>query len=158
MKRAIIIAVAVALTGLLIAGAYHASRPVAEQIPAAPRRVTAMPMDLDLRTEKRSYASKFKVAVTSRLDPIAINAIHAWELRLTDPHGKPVDGAEISITGGMPMHGHGLPTAPRVTQNLGGGRYLVEGIKFNMSGWWELSLQIEGGAGHDRVTFSLILK
>lgn len=36
----------------------------------------------------------------------------------------------------MSQHGHGLPTRPQVTQNLGNGDYLVEGTKFQMGGWW----------------------
>ena len=34
----------------------------------------------------------------------------------------------------MPEHNHGFPTAPRVTENLGEGDYLLEGMRFNMGG------------------------
>jgi hypothetical protein len=34
---------------------------------------------------------------------------------------------------------------------------LVEGVKFNMPGWWELDLALEGPAGADTVTFNLVL-
>jgi hypothetical protein len=57
----------------------------------------------------------------------------------------------------MPQHGHGLPTEPRVTEELGGGRYRVEGMKFNMPGWWTIKLSVSSAAGSDSATFNLTL-
>ena len=71
--------------------------------------------------------------------------------------GQSVTDAAIAIDGGMPQHGHGLPTRPRVTQNLGDGRYEIGGVRFNMGGWWELKLIVIGPAGTDTVTFNLAL-
>jgi hypothetical protein len=76
---------------------------------------------------------------------------------VTDSAGHAVDGATIAIDGGMPQHGHGLPTRPRVTSNLGDGLYEIAGVRFNMGGWWELSLEISGPLGSDKVTFNLAL-
>ena len=70
-------------------------------------------------------------------------------------HGQPVTGAAIAVDGGMPQHGHGLPTRPRVTKNLGNGWYEISGVRFNMGGWWELKLTVTGPAGTDTVTFNL---
>jgi hypothetical protein len=74
-----------------------------------------------------------------------------------DADGRAIDEAQISIDGGMPQHGHGLPTRPKVTQRLGDGTYQVEGVKFNMGGWWELKFRIDSAAGTDSVTFNLDL-
>ena len=54
----------------------------------------------------------------------------------------------------MPAHGHGLPTRP-VARDLGGGRYALEGMKFQMSGAWYVELRIHAGPGEDtaRVDF-----
>ena len=41
----------------------------------------------------------------------------------------------------MPQHGHGLPTRPRVTRSLGEGIYEIEGVRFNMGGWWGIKLR-----------------
>jgi hypothetical protein len=68
-----------------------------------------------------------------------------------------VDGARIAVDGGMPQHGHGLPTQPRVTAELGEGAYQIDGVRFNMGGWWELKFAIASGAGTDTVTFNLKL-
>jgi hypothetical protein len=70
--------------------------------------------------------------------------------------GKGIEGLQIGVDGGMPQHGHGLPTKPRVTQDLGNGQYQVDGLKFNMGGWWELKF-IVAGTPNDSVVFNLDL-
>lgn len=79
------------------------------------------------------------------------------KVSVKDANGETVDGAAITIDGGMPQHGHGLPTQPRVTKSFGNGEYVIEGVRFNMGGWWELELAISGKAGTDTVTFNLAL-
>jgi hypothetical protein len=76
---------------------------------------------------------------------------------LEDAKGNAVEGAAIQVGGGMPQHGHGLPTQPRVTKEMDGGVYEIQGVRFNMGGWWEFTLNIQGAAGADRVTFNLSL-
>lgn len=76
---------------------------------------------------------------------------------ITDAAGKPVTGATVTIDGGMPQHGHGLPTRPRVTKSNGDGTYEISGLRFNMGGWWELKVTITTAAGTDTVTFNLSL-
>tara|TARA_B100000315_G_C14589571_1_gene594975 strand:- start:5007 stop:5537 length:531 start_codon:yes stop_codon:yes gene_type:complete len=124
----------------------------------ADTRPTKIPEHLDVARTKFSEQAKFSVNVTSRLDPVTINKMHSWVLNLKNPDGKPVRDAKLDISGGMPMHGHGLSTAPRVTKNLGDGKYLIEGVRFNMAGWWELKIVIDSGHHKDNVTFNLILK
>ena len=35
--------------------------------------------------------------------------------------------------------------------------YEIEGVRFNMGGWWEFKLAIDASAGADRITFNLSL-
>jgi hypothetical protein len=58
----------------------------------------------------------------------------------------------------MPGHGHGLPTQPAVTQKLGNGDYVVEGMKFQMTGWWYVDFGVTGSKGSDTIRFNFILK
>jgi hypothetical protein len=88
----------------------------------------------------------------------AINQMHSWRVSLATADGKAVSGAKCAIDGGMPQHGHGLPTQPRVTRELGDGAYQLDGMKFSMSGWWEVKLGIDGPAGPDKVTFNTIVE
>ena len=94
----------------------------------------------------------YRVVLTSRVNPLPMNRMHAWEMRLTDLSGVAITEAQIRVEGGMPAHDHGLPTAPRVTEVLGDGRYLIEGVKFHMRGAWELILDIEAVRGRETVT------
>jgi len=71
-----------------------------------------------------------------------INQFQQWFVEIKDQSNNPVYPAKIVISGGMPAHGHGLPTQPQVTDYLGNGLYLIEGIKFNMTGNWMIQLQI----------------
>ena len=104
-----------------------------------------------------SRSDKFRVSFESSLRPIVINRIHTWILHVETTDGEPVDGASISLEGGMPEHDHGLPTAPEVTRNLGHGDYLVEGVRFHMNGDWELELTITANGETDTVVISLQL-
>lgn len=99
-----------------------------------------------------SEAGLFRAAIKSEVDPIPLNEIHAWTLHVETDDGKPVNDAVITVDGGMPAHGHGLPTEPRVTANLGNGDYRVEGLKFHMQGEWVVTFVITAGDNEDTVT------
>lgn len=116
-----------------------------------------IPSDLDLALMKPTSEGLYIAAIAPGQEPVTVGRMHAWTVTLTDPEGKPVSRATIGISGGMPQHGHGLPTAPAVTKSLGGGRFLIEGMKFNMPGWWKIGLAIDGPAGADSITFDLVL-
>ncbi|TGT35104.1 FixH family protein, partial [Mesorhizobium sp. M8A.F.Ca.ET.167.01.1.1] len=79
--------------------------------------------------------------------------LQSWLLTLKTAAGAPVEGAAITVSGGMPQHNHGLPTSPQATDYLGEGRYRIDGIKFTMSGWWQLRFAISAAAGSDSVVF-----
>lgn len=99
----------------------------------------------------------YRVSYTSMLDPLTINRIHNWVFHVEDPEGGAVNDATVSVTGGMPEHNHGLPTEPRMTQSLGGGDYVLEGMRFHMSGYWELTVTIEAGGRRDTVVIPLTI-
>ena len=105
-----------------------------------------------------SDAGRFKVSMSSRLRPLAINRMHAWVVAVAAPDGSPVTDAKIAVTGGIEGRRHGLPTAPRVTRHLGGGRYLLEGVKFTSTGHWRLLLEIESAIGRDSIAFDIVLE
>lgn len=114
-----------------------------------------IPASLDTATSKMSDAGHYKVSISPEHPPVAINALHNWILKIATPAGNPEENATISIDGGMPAHGHGLPTAPRVTKYLGDGKYLIEGVRFNMGGWWQITFDISG-THSDKVGFNIV--
>jgi hypothetical protein len=117
------------------------------------------PATLDLALTRATDHGKYVVGIHPQAEPIAINRLHSWEVQVSSPDGTPVLHALIKVDGGMPQHGHGLPTRPRVTRELGGGRYLIEGMKFSMTGWWVLKLDVQADtAGADAVTFNKVVE
>jgi hypothetical protein len=88
-------------------------------------------------------------------EPLRARRPQKVSIVICDAAGQPVEDATIAIDGGMPQHGHGLPTQPRAVHSLTGGIYTIEGLRFNMGGWWELTFAINGPAGADRVIFHL---
>lgn len=121
-------------------------------------RFNPPPADLNIATTRLTEQGLYNVTFVSAIDPIAINQIHSWTLHIETTGGEPVEDAAVTVDGGMPQHGHGLPTRPQVTQNLGGGDYLVEGLKFQMGGWWEVRYVITADGQTDGITFNLVLE
>jgi hypothetical protein len=117
----------------------------------------AVPTDIDLSLTHPSVEKKFVVSLQPPATPAAINQIHSWQIKLSTPSGAPVTHARIAVDGGMPQHGHGLPTRPQVIQELADGTYLIEGMKFSMTGWWEIKLAIQSAEGSDKVTFNTVV-
>jgi hypothetical protein len=76
-----------------------------------------------------------------------------WVVAVQDSKGAVITNARILIDGGMRAHGHGLPTKPQITQHLGEGRYLIEGVRLNMVGEWTLMIGVELNGQRDVVTF-----
>jgi hypothetical protein len=139
-----VVAIAAALmTGCMVMHALspHAHPPEASEFGMGPRR----------------SAEGFYTAALIADEPLRTKTLQAVRIAVADAAGTPVEGATITIDGGMPAHGHGLPTRPRITRELGGGEYLVEGLRFNMGGWWVLEFDVVTANAGDRVTFNLSL-
>ena len=118
----------------------------------------ARPAAEDFGPGPRTSAQGLYVATLQGATDLEPRKMYTLQAAVVDSKsGQPVTGASITIDGGMPQHGHGLPTRPRVTKDLGNGAYEISGVRFNMGGWWELKLTITTPAGTDTVTFNLSL-
>ena len=142
-----ILAWALACVSLLVVAAHAVRMGVAMARPVPPT---------DVGTVKPTVHGRYAVRLAADRDPVPLNRVHRWTVRLTPAAGAAGDVA-VTIDGGMPQHGHGLPTAPRVTGRLPDGRLVVDGMKFSMPGWWELHVRVADAAGTDSVTFNLSL-
>ncbi|MEP3245079.1 MAG: hypothetical protein ABJN40_13035 [Sneathiella sp.] len=95
-----------------------------------------------------------------------LNKLSIWTARIKgmDASAKAslqmlLNATDYKISGGMPAHGHGLPTEPRVrsvAEDKAGDLLLeIEGIKFQMWGHWVLSVEIPALADKAEVAFVL---
>ena len=161
-KQTITVVVTIAITAVVLLAAFYYLMPTVGARYLHPLMMggeaTSQPANLDASTSVLTDQELFRVSYTSNVETIPLNQIHSWTLHVETADGQPVENAEISIDGGMPQHGHGLPTSPQVTENLGGGDYLVEGMKFQMLGWWEVRIDISADGRSDTGTFNLILE
>jgi hypothetical protein len=89
-------------------------------------------------------------AVITKPSPVPVEQLHSWKVRLTTKGGRALVHAKIGIWGDMPAHGHGMPTRPRARE-LGGGRYSLDGMKFQMPGAWVVELRVASGKLRDVV-------
>jgi hypothetical protein len=121
-------------------------------------RMNSVPADLDYSTTRMSEGGRYRASFSSQVEPVPVNELHTWILHVETPDGRPLAQAEIKVDGDMPQHGHGMPTRPQVTQNLGNGDYLVEGMKFQMGGWWVIDYYITADGQTDKVSFNLMLQ
>ena len=121
-------------------------------------RMSDIPSDLDTSTTRTSDNGLFSVSYTPASGSIPVNQMHQWTLHVETTGGQPVENATITLDGDMPQHGHGLPTSPQVTEYLGNGDYLVEGLKFQMGGWWVMDFVITADGQSDKVQFNMMLE
>ncbi len=87
-----------------------------------------------------------------------IGAFHSWLVQLQDEQEQAVTSAALFIDGGMPAHGHGLPSSPQVSAHLGDGLYRIDGMQFNMPGSWLLRFSIQGEHASDTADIAFELQ
>jgi hypothetical protein len=115
------------------------------------------PRDVDYSRTRMSEGGIYRGTIRPQADPIPQGRLHSWTLHLETASGTRVDSASIAVDGGMPQHGHGLPTKPVVTRHPGNGDHIVDGMKFNMGGWWVVKFSVSSSAGADSLVFNIKL-
>jgi hypothetical protein len=115
------------------------------------------PAESEFGLGPRASEARMFTATLIPVAPLKKRTMQTVHVAVADAQGQAIESAEITVDGGMPQHGHGLPTRPRVTRSLGDGVYEIEGVRFNMGGWWEFRLAITAASGSDVVTFNLAL-
>lgn len=114
------------------------------------------PADLDYSLSHASDRGLYAVTIAPAVEPIPVGQLHAWTVAVSAADGSPTE-ATVVFDGGMPQHGHGLPTVPKAMGEDAEGRTIIGGVRFNMPGWWELKVTIDGDAGEDTATFNIAL-
>jgi hypothetical protein len=104
-----------------------------------------------------SFAENLVVTYTTPDGNPEINKMHDWIVHIENDDGLKIEGAIVDVEGGMPKHNHGLPTKPLITAELGSGDYKLEGMRFHMSGYWEIVISITTDNGSSKVMIPLQL-
>ena len=159
---AAVILVAVLQAGCAIAGedasphAIPSAHPTPPPSASSPASAEAIPAP-NVKARVLSENGLFVGSWVSDPDTPPINVVHEWVLHIETTDGEPVEGATVGLNGDMPAHGHGMPTQPQVTGDLGGGDYRVEGMAFQMGGYWIVDVTVTVGGRTDLIRFGLEL-
>lgn len=113
---------------------------------------------LDLSTAQPSRQQRYRLTVVQRPEPVPLQEFQSWLLHVEDAQHRPVTGAALTVAGGMPQHGHGLPSRPRVTEQASAGDYRVDGLQFTMPGWWEVKVYVSKDRRDDFAVFNVFLE
>jgi hypothetical protein len=108
---------------------------------------------MDSLQTRLSEAGLYRVALRPEDGQVPLGRMHGWVVHLATRDGETFVPSRLAVTGGMPQHGHGFETTPRATRSLGGGDFLVEGVKFHMPGDWTIRIDLVGPAGPDVAEF-----
>src|SRR3954454_8351507 len=103
--------------------------------------------------ERVSKTGRYRVSLSARTTPIPVNEWHEWVVHVARADGAAPQLRDLALDGGMPAHGHGLPTAPVVTRSSSPGDFVVRGMRFNMCGRWELRVLLADDEGEDGAVF-----
>lgn len=109
--------------------------------------------------QRSSQNGHYSVELIASDANVALGVFQTWRLSIRDQStNEGVTPVRVMVGGGMPAHGHGLPTQPQVTEHLGDGQYQVEGLMFNMAGQWQLIFDINTRRKADRVIFDVVIE
>ena len=88
--------------------------------------------------EVMSANGHFHLRVLPEDGKVPLNSHHSWIIEVESDVGDPVELRGLAVSG--------------VTEYLGGGRYMVDGLMFNMHGEWQLNLSLSDGVAQDHAT------
>ncbi|HET7520221.1 MAG TPA: FixH family protein [Candidatus Limnocylindria bacterium] len=153
--------IAVLLAGCTAMAGDLSPTPAAPTMAASPTdsaapSATATPVP-NLREGVASEGGLFIGSWSSEVEMPQVNEVHTWTLHIEDATGLPVEGATVVVDGDMPAHGHGMPTQPEVTADLGTGDYRVDGMAFQMGGYWVVDVTVSADGETDTIHFGLDL-
>lgn len=107
--------------------------------------------------EAQSRNGQFRIVAMPAQGSVALREYHDWTVEVKNVEGSAVELDGLFVSGGMPGHGHGLPSQPKVTEYLGEGKYRLTGFLFNMHGAWVLRFHMAKQGTQDVAELTLTL-
>jgi hypothetical protein len=108
--------------------------------------------------DRPSHDGLYRARMLSGTDRIAIDEARQWLLEVRTPDGRMVRDAEIEVESWMPETGVRARLQPGVEPGSREGTYVIEGLRLDEPGWWNVKVEIAAGAGTDSLAFNLILQ
>jgi cytochrome c peroxidase len=102
-----------------------------------------------------SSSGQYQATLTCATAP-AVAIFQECSLQLRSEQALPPD-LTLAVDGGMPSHGHGLPTAPQAIPTDKAGEFRIDGLKYSMTGEWVLGFWLHSAAGQDKIVFQFTI-
>lgn len=106
-----------------------------------------------LGMSKTAPSGSSSVAIVEADPAPPLKGPNAWTIQLSDESGEPITAADVSFSGWMPQHDHGLNALPLISER-DGGRYEIKPIILYMPQLWELEVSVTRGDERESVSFS----
>jgi hypothetical protein len=114
-----------------------------------------LPNNLDYSPAKLSLNGVYNISYKSIGGDIRINRAHSWELTVRDADNKPVNNARVLLSAKMPVQERSLSVHPVISRAGFGGLYRIDNMKFDMPGWWVVTINIMADNIPDRTSFNI---
>lgn len=104
--------------------------------------------------QQASKQALYQATLTCAAPP-SVGTFQECRLQVDSPQALPAD-LIIAVDGGMPSHGHGLPTAPQAVPTDKPGEFRIDGLKYSMPGEWVLGFWLHSDttpAAQDKIVF-----
>ena len=115
------------------------------------------PGEINVTNDLFSEGGSLRLTYYLEDESVPLNKIHSWKLLVEDKNGLPINNAEIVVSPDMPEHLHGMLTTAEIHELEEPGMYRVDGMKFHMPGWWEVTLDVSTPKTRDLVRFQLVV-
>ncbi|MBF2053403.1 MAG: FixH family protein [Candidatus Sericytochromatia bacterium] len=109
------------------------------------------------RFNRSQSSPSWMVSYQAEPDPIPLNQHFRLLLNVQNAKSRQPapDDLQVTLDATMPAHNHGMNVKPELNL-LGNGRYEVQGLLFHMTGYWEISVQLQApGAEAETVLFGV---
>ena len=105
----------------------------------------------------QTSAKQLFKAELSCTTPPAVGDFQQCQIQIRHADNRPVSHASVLIDGGMPAHGHGLPTAPEAVALDNDGNFRIDGLKYSMMGAWVLGFLVKTPEVEDKIVFDFVI-
>ncbi len=100
----------------------------------------------------------FTIRIVSDPSALKIQRLEAIIVEIRRANGRPVNDANVAVAVRARDVERRMQTAPRITRNLGLGKYRVEGLRFTMHGSWLLEFEVTSQSQTDKTLLEVLLK
>ena len=102
----------------------------------------------------KTLEGSYEISYTSEPNPIPFLEFFGMDIGIVDAAGNVIpEDVNLIIDADMPEHRHGMNHKPEVSK-LGPGKFKVEGMRFHMLGYWEITIILKKGDQTETAVFS----